>query len=75
MQESSSEEYLVLEGVQELPLPKKLMGLEIPRDLAALGYDFPEGEEEDVSSSSSAGLRYSRLQQWTRLIKCRKSSV
>jgi hypothetical protein len=50
MQESSSEEYLVLEGVQELPLPKKLMGLEIPRDLAALGYDFPEGEEEDVRS-------------------------
>jgi hypothetical protein len=50
MQESSSEEYLVLEGVQELPLPKKLMGLEIPRDLAALGYDFPEEEEEDMRS-------------------------
>jgi hypothetical protein len=50
MQKSSSEEYLVLEGVQELPLPKKLMGLEIPRDLAALGYDFPEEEEEDMRS-------------------------
>jgi hypothetical protein len=50
MQESSSEEYLVQEGVQEVPLPKKLMGLEIPRDLAALGYDFPEEEEEDMSS-------------------------
>ncbi|CAK9205106.1 unnamed protein product [Sphagnum troendelagicum] len=47
MQESRSEEYLVQEGVQELPLPKKLMGLEIPRDLAALGYDFPEEEEEE----------------------------
>jgi hypothetical protein len=50
MQENSSEEYLVLEGVQELPLPKKLMGLDIPRDLAALGYDFPEEEEEDMRS-------------------------
>jgi hypothetical protein len=50
MQESSSEEYLVQEGVQEVPLPKKLMGLEIPRDLAALGYDFPEEEEEDMRS-------------------------
>jgi hypothetical protein len=36
--------------VQELPLAKKLMGLEIPRDLAALGYDFPEEEEEDMRS-------------------------
>jgi hypothetical protein len=56
MQKSSSEEYLVLEGVQELPLPKKLMGLEIPRDLAALGYDFPEEEEEEDMRSRADEL-------------------
>jgi hypothetical protein len=56
MQESSSEEFLVLEGVQELPLPKKLMGLEIPRDLAALGYDFREEEEEEDMRSRAHEL-------------------
>jgi hypothetical protein len=66
MQESSSEEYLVLQGVQELPLPKKLMGLEIPRDLAALGYDFPEEEEDMRSRAHELDLEEAEAQQQQR---------
>jgi hypothetical protein len=66
MQKSSSEEYLVLEGVQELPLPKKLMGLEIPRDLAALGYDFPEEEEDMRSRAHELDLEEAEAQQQQR---------
>ncbi|CAK9864889.1 unnamed protein product [Sphagnum jensenii] len=66
MQKSSSEEYLVLEGMQELPLPKKLMGLEIPRDLAALGYDFPEEEEEEDTRSRADELDLEEAQQQQR---------
>ncbi|CAK9205187.1 unnamed protein product [Sphagnum troendelagicum] len=66
MQKSGSEEYLALEGVQELPLPKKLMGLEIPRDLAALGYDFPEEEEDMGSRADELDLEEAEAQQQQR---------
>ncbi len=47
-------------------MPKKLMGLEIPRDLAALGYDFPEEEEDMRSRAHELDLEEAEAQQQQR---------